>query len=214
MLADINTHLYGKSKDFAVFFLFKMLLEKDKLLAYSKSSLFKEYCRDVEYISYIMANLSSTNQTVMNDKEVGENTDELVDIALNEKTLVNIFDSLRGKVIYIDFWASWCIPCLEEMSYSADLLKKYKGTDVVFLFLSLDAFVDKWRRANDVLPKSKMALSFLIRNSETNYFISKYKIQSIPRYMIVDKNGLIMDNDAPRPSEARLSNILVQLTSK
>ncbi len=51
----------------------------------------------------------------------------------------------KGKVVYLDFWGTWCGPCLSEMPYSVNLQKQYANKDIVFVYLAADDFDDKWR---------------------------------------------------------------------
>ena len=55
-----------------------------------------------------------------------------------QKSLADIIKSHEGKVIYIDFWASWCIPCRSEMPHSVTLYEKLKDKEIVFIYLSID----------------------------------------------------------------------------
>ncbi|MFD2520205.1 TlpA family protein disulfide reductase [Emticicia soli] len=139
-------------------------------------------------------------------------TDELklIDETNGKETWSNLMKKWRGKVIYVDFWASWCSPCIAELPHSKKLSKEQK--DVVFVYLALNDEETAWRRAIEKHQLKKH--SYLITNSKSSNFISKYEINSIPRYMIIDKDGIINNPDAPRPSSTEINYLFTNLLKK
>src|SRR5436189_5057283 len=59
--------------------------------------------------------------------------------------LEEVLAQYKGKYIFLDLWASWCVPCMEEMPASQALKKKYPADKIVFLNLSVDKSVPIWR---------------------------------------------------------------------
>lgn len=106
-----------------------------------------------------------------------------------------------GKVVYIDFWASWCGPCRGEMKNGAPQLHdRFKeNKDVVFLYVSIDDSEDKWKKA---IADDKIKGIHLLSTGGTNSVVAKaFNISGIPRYVLIGRDGKIVDNDATRPSE-------------
>jgi thiol-disulfide isomerase/thioredoxin len=106
----------------------------------------------------------------------------------------------KSKVTYIDFWASWCGPCKGEMPSSQALREEYAAKGVNFVYISLDEDKADWASANKnfVLPDGH---SFVLPNPSGSEITSRFNISSIPRYVLMDSNGNVVDDNAPRPSE-------------
>jgi thiol-disulfide isomerase/thioredoxin len=105
----------------------------------------------------------------------------------------------KGKVTVIDFWATWCGPCKAEMPSYKKLEEKY-GKDINFLSVCVYDEKDKWKAmATDLGFEHNI---FIEKTAMTQF--EKYKINGIPRYMVVDKDMNILDVDAPRPSSGDL----------
>jgi thiol-disulfide isomerase/thioredoxin len=117
---------------------------------------------------------------------------------------------LRGKVVYLDFWATWCGPCLAEMPASQELRRKFAGRDVVFLYVSLDAQAADWHKylATKVVP-SVNAVHLHDGGAFNGPAPKAFNVQSIPSYWIIGRDGRIWANNPPRPSTSpAIDNVL------
>lgn len=106
-----------------------------------------------------------------------------------------------GKVVYIDFWASWCSPCRYEMKNGSPKLhaKLADNKDVVFLYISIDDNEDKWRQA--IKEDQIEGIHLLSKGGMKSVVAEAFNISGVPRYVIIGKDGKIRDNDATRPSQ-------------
>lgn len=125
---------------------------------------------------------------------------KLANQAGEETTLSALVAQHKGKVVYIDYWASWCGPCLGEMPDSKKVQAATAGQDVVYIYLSKDLDTQDWARAIDKYALTQ-GLHYNITNANSSSGYEALGVFFIPRYMIYDKKGKLVNNDAPRPSE-------------
>ncbi|WP_422354597.1 TlpA family protein disulfide reductase [Roseivirga pacifica] len=125
---------------------------------------------------------------------------ELIDTKGNKLNLKELIAQHNGKAIYLDFWASWCAPCIKEMPSSQSLQKTLADQNIEFIYLSTDRKEKPWSEA---IAKHQLntGLHYRITNADNSKTMEELAVQFIPRYMIFDKNGKLVNNDAPRPSE-------------
>ena len=141
-----------------------------------------------------------------------QKVDEWGLMGLDDKPLM--LNSMKGKVIYVDFWASWCGPCKREFPYSMQMIDKLtekQKKKIEFLFISIDDDKETWK---NVLSKNKLGGQHgWISGGWAAKLLSKYNVNSIPRYMIIDQNGAVVNPNAPRPSEADTFDLLLKLAN-
>jgi thiol-disulfide isomerase/thioredoxin len=115
---------------------------------------------------------------------------------------------LKGKVVYVDIWATWCGPCLNEIPHFQKLMEEYKGKDIVFMAISIDAAKDKPKWEQFVKEKGKQGLQLFAGNGWESDVAKMYQVIGIPRFMLFDKKGNIVSTNAPRPSSAEIKQLL------
>ncbi len=113
-----------------------------------------------------------------------------------------------GKVIYIDVYATWCGPCLEEMRYNPALHEAVKGKDVVFVNLCLQSAVSNW--LNLMKQREIGGENYFFTDDATKLFMGAYRLTGYPSYLLMDKQGKLVTTNAPRPSEAKAWKTLVE----
>jgi thiol-disulfide isomerase/thioredoxin len=119
--------------------------------------------------------------------------------------------SLKGKAVYIDFWATWCAPCIKEIPFLQKLEADYRGKDVVFLSISFDTSKDKTKWKNFVSSREMKGIQLFAGDKGKKELSEAYKISAIPRFALVGKDGNFVNPDAPRPSSPELRLLLDSL---
>jgi thiol-disulfide isomerase/thioredoxin len=114
-------------------------------------------------------------------------------------TLNEIFSKYRGKVMYVDFWASWCAPCRSEMPNATELKQQLKNKDVVFVYLGYRDKEKVWLKAREDLAIE--GEHYLLSDTLMKEADEAFDITGIPHYAIIDKRGNVVNKHAGRPRE-------------
>jgi len=111
--------------------------------------------------------------------------------------------SLYGKLTYIDMWATWCGPCCKEIPHLEKVVEKYKGNDKIqFISLSIDTNKQAW--LNKLKKDNPAWAQYLIPSEDANKLMALMGINGIPRFILLDAKGNVIDADAKRPSDPEL----------
>jgi len=121
------------------------------------------------------------------------------------------YQKFQGKYLFIDIWATWCIPCRMEIPYLEALKKKYAGQPVEFISVSMDANVNAWKKFVEPIENrdqfhSNPAKQFCIREV--------YHAQLIPAFVLIDPQGKIINPTCFRPSDPALGLLIDDLLQK
>jgi|GEM_PF-4186133 len=146
---------------------------------------------DTALISIIEQQLIEQDRIDSYSRVGGEMPDvPIIDQQGNEHRL----SEFKGRYVYIDLWASWCGPCNQEIPYLKELERTIGNDKVVFVSISIDEDFNAWKAA---IKRHNLSGNQFLGN-ET--LASLLKVQGIPRFLIYDKEGRLLNPDAPRPS--------------
>ena len=116
-------------------------------------------------------------------------------------------ESLKGKYVYIDVWATWCGPCRGELPYMTKLEEQYAGKDIHFVGLSCDSNKSAWEKR---IQKGDIKGIQLCIGPNSD-FMQKYLVKGIPRFILLDREDRIIKANAPRPSDPNITKIFDEL---
>ena len=120
--------------------------------------------------------------------KMGERTPE-ISLPNAKDSLINL-SSFTGKVILIDFWASWCAPCRAANPYIQKLYKKYRANGFEVFAVSLDVKKEAWLKA---IKKDKLTYTQVNDNTGWNSKIAElYFVDMLPTNFLLDKTGKIV----------------------
>lgn len=197
-LEKVNKAYSGKVKEFV---LHKLIISSIYFCkSFDKLNEYKE-----QFEPYVSA-LTSLFYKESIDTKISEKEAELLRTQIGKPapkfTLENnsgnaySLEGFKGKVVYIDLWASWCVPCRKETPSFKILYNKYKNdTRIVFISIAVHDGINEWKKA---LEEDKPDWIQLL--DKEGIVWKSYVANTIPKFILIDKQGNILDFDAPRPS--------------
>ena len=128
---------------------------------------------------------------------------------LNDKEVKYEQLPLKGKLLFIDIWATYCPDCRKELPALETLQEDYKTEPITFVSISVDRDKEAWKA---MVKDDKLSGIHLYASPETKEFLKVlYGLRSIPRYMLIDAKGNIIDANAPMPSDKNLKELITAM---
>jgi thiol-disulfide isomerase/thioredoxin len=158
--------------------------------------------------------LSKKYQYFLEDTRKSFNTNGVVlnreNPLIGDSLLENILNKHKGKVIYIDFWATWCSPCRAEIPYAKKIKETLKDKEVVYVYLCGESSETNWKKLIDDLDIE--GDHYFVDKNAWQELKNKFGISGIPHYLLIDKNGVVVDKEADRPSSGdKIVNDILKL---
>jgi thiol-disulfide isomerase/thioredoxin len=111
-------------------------------------------------------------------------------------------------VVYLDFWASWCGPCMREMPYFRELKERLADQeDLVYLYISIDTDEQAWRNS---VERNQITGVHLNTPGRERGVPAMYNVKWIPSFFIIGRDGNIYDNRPPKPSDPEIDQALLE----
>ena len=128
--------------------------------------------------------------------KVGDDVPEFV-VEMFDGQKINIKD-LKGKIVLINFWATWCPPCQEELKrVQKEIIDRFKGKDFVFLAISREESKEQVKKFQE-----RNGYTFPMGLDPERKIYSKFATATIPRNFIIDKKGKIVEIEVGYTKEA------------
>lgn len=131
----------------------------------------------------------------------------MVDLEGNSKTVKEVLEQHKGKLILIDLWASWCGDCIKGLPKLVTLQEQ--NPDLVYLFFSLDRNEEAWKKSID--KHNIKGEHYWFKTEWKNNFTEYIGLNWIPRYMLIDKEGKIAHYYAVHADDPQMMETLVEL---
>jgi thiol-disulfide isomerase/thioredoxin len=107
----------------------------------------------------------------------------------------------RGKLVYVDVWATWCSPCKYEIPYLDTLETDYHGKNIVFISYSIDEDYQAWKK---FVPENNLkGVQIIGEKAWESQLVKQYKIMGVPTFMLFDTDGNIVTVKMTRPSDKK-----------
>lgn len=107
-----------------------------------------------------------------------------------DKLFDELMKNYKGKVVLVDFWATWCAPCRAGIERIKPLKDEMAGKDVVFVYITGPSSPEQ--TYNNMIPDIK-GEHYRVSNDEWNYLCSKFNVTGIPHQLLVDKKGVVVN---------------------
>jgi len=120
-------------------------------------------------------------------------------------------DDLKGKYVYVDVWATWCNPCKKEIPFLQKMEEKYHGKNIEFVSISVDQMKDHETWKKMIADKKLTGIQLFSDNNWKSKFVTDYVVNGIPRFILIDPQGNIVNSNAPRPSSLKLVELFDSL---
>ena len=134
----------------------------------------------------------------------------IYDVSLtNPEGTKTSFSEFKGSFILLDFWASWCKPCIKNAPYLEKLITEMKDKPIKVISVSIDDGFDTWKKS---IKKYKFPGIQLF--DEKGLLSTFYKVLWVPRYVIINPDGTVVNMDAPQSINPQLNVVLSDLLNK
>lgn len=172
---------------------------------------YKQAIGDQKLLTYLDACQRTRHKELEKGQQALKNGDQAPNFSLKDaKGRVYTLADFKGKILYIDLWASWCGPCKEELPHLARLHEQYKERDVVFISIALWDRYTAWQKA---LLKDQP--TWLQLFDATGIVGKAYGVKAIPHFILIDKQGRNVQQKAPKPSATeQIQTLLEQQTGR
>ncbi len=114
-----------------------------------------------------------------------------------EEIFSKIIENNKGKVIYIDIWATWCSPCIKLFNHSQKMHEMFNNENIAFVYLCCRSSEENWK--NVIKRHQVIGTHILLNQKQNDELQTMFSIDALPQFILIDSDGKIVNNHAPKP---------------
>ena len=120
-------------------------------------------------------------------------------------------ESFQNQVVLINFWATWCKPCIQEFPQENALVEKFATEPVTIVNICIDSDTEKWK---EMVRKHELTtLNLIAEDNWNNVLTEKFDIRGLPHSILIDSRGKVVQNKCPKASEGIATQITALLNT-
>lgn len=182
-----------------------MYIDFDYPVVDSIFNTFPTYVSDITCQNFILQRLDNKK----NEIALVDNLNDLINTDFIGEIFQEIQNENQGKVLYIDVWGTWCGGCIGTFPTSNKLYKELDKDKIEFIYLCVNSKNDDWQ---SIIKKYGLqGKNYLLTKDQSAMLSEKFNFYGVPRYVIIDKNGKIVDGNAKHPYSSELKVELQEL---
>ncbi|MCM1036622.1 MAG: TlpA family protein disulfide reductase [Bacteroides sp.] len=116
-------------------------------------------------------------------------------------------NKFKGKIVYLDLWATWCGPCIASNKSLPEVADFFKDKDIVFVSVAIKSDIDRWKKLTAAHP-ANCKHYFINDEDHADMIMSTFGVDGFPAYRIIGKDSRILDTNPPRPNNPAIYNTL------
>jgi thiol-disulfide isomerase/thioredoxin len=203
----IMEELNGKVRDVVLSCFITDLLSRNETCATEYYDRFQAHCKSKElrkmaeslYLEYFSLTESGVDSGV-----------EFIQI--DNQPPMEVLSRFENKVVYLDFWASWCSPCIAAIPHTMALANHYQHEDVVVIFVGHS---DQRSSLENAIKKHNiLGKHFILDEKESEIWKMEFEVGGIPSYVLLDRNQKVVEFNAPHPDEELIFEMIDSLLLK
>lgn len=153
--------------------------------------------KEIETLSNFYKNVTTKGLTY---EASLKNTDNLKELKDAKGLFDKLIEPYKGKVIYVDFWGTWCGPCKENMKYVKDLKTKFKDQDVIFMYFANNSPEASWKNIiKEMDLTGENVIHYRLPDNQEKLIEQLFSVNKFPTYLLVNKQGKVVNINAATP---------------